>query len=157
MSRFFAEYFPDAAPQEISEAEARASGTYSEEVTRTDTPRHLRVYLEGELLRITYLDGQPSAALLASQRERYPGAPSWIVSPVVHEGETAKYSIWYVDEQATLGNRVDYENQPRLGWSRWYHPDGSYGGAMERRYDENGDSLEVREHSPDGRVIIVDD
>ncbi len=45
----------------------------------------------------------------------------------------------------------------RLGRSRWYHPDGTFGGALERRYDENGDSLEVREHLPDGRVLVIDD
>jgi hypothetical protein len=157
MPRYLETYVVDVPVVEISEEAAFAAGTYVIDERPTNAPRHLRDILDGEVVRIIYPDTEPSAALLASQRERYPGVPSWIVSPVVHEGETAKYSIWYVDEQATLGNRVDYENQPRLGWSRWYHPDGLYGGAMERRYDENGDSLEVREHSPDGRVIIVDD
>jgi hypothetical protein len=157
MARFFEQHFPDADPVMISEEEARALGTYSEEVDEPGAPRHLLVYLDHQLLRVTYPDAVPSQEIAELQRKRYPGVPSWITSRAVKEGETSKYSIWYVEADATLGKRVDYENTERLGWSRWYHPDGSYGGAMERHYDENGDSLEVREHLPDGRVLVIDD
>jgi hypothetical protein len=157
MARFFEQHFPGADPIVISEAEARATGTYSEEIDEPGVPRHLRVYLDHQLLRITYPDAEPSAEIAQLQRTRYPGVASWITSPAVKEEGTSKYSIWYVEEDAAVGKRVDYENSERLAWSRWYHPDGSYGGAMERLYDENGDSLEVREHLPDGRVLVIDD
>lgn len=157
MSRYLETYIVGLTLTEISEAEAIAAGTYAVEERPVDGPHHVRDIRDGQLERVIYPDTRPSDAISAFQRERYPGVGSWIVSPLVHDGDAVRYSIWYVNEDATLGKRVDYENTERLGWSRWYHPDGSYGGALERRYDENGDSLEVREHLPDGRVLIIDD
>lgn len=157
MQRYLETYIVGLPPTEISEAAALAAGTYVVEDQPAEGPRHLRDVRDGQLERVIYPDAEPSEAIAALQRARYPGVGSWIVSPLVREGETVRYSIWYVEDDATLGKRVDYENSERLGWSRWYHPDGSYGGAMERHYDANGDSLEVREHLPDGRVIVIDD
>jgi hypothetical protein len=157
MPRYLDTYIVDLSPTEIPEAEALAAGTYAVEERPADGPLHVRDVRDGQLERVIYPDAEPSPALAAFQRAHYPGVASWIVSPLVRQGETVRYSIWYLEEDATLGKRVDHENSARIGWSRWYHPDGSYGGAMERRYDENGDSLEVREHLPDGRVLVLDD
>lgn len=157
MSRYLDTYIVDLNPTEITEAEALAIGTYASEERPADGPHHVRDVRDGLLERVIYPDTLPSLSLAAFQRKHYPGVSSWIVSPLSREAETVRYSIWYVDEDAVVCKRVDYENSERVGWSRWYHPDGTYGGAMERRYDENGDALEVREHLPDGRVLIIDD
>lgn len=157
MQRYLDTFIVDVSSTEISEAEALAAGTYVLEDSPSDGPVHLQDFTAGVLERVIYPNAKPSPEIEAWQRTWYPGVASWIVSPIERDGETVRYSIWYVQEDATLGKRVDYENRERLGWSRWYHPDGSYGGALERRYDENGDSLEVREHLPDGRVLIIDD
>lgn len=157
MPRFFQQYFPDAEPLEISESEAYAGGTYTEEIIEPGAPVHLRVYLDHSLLRVTFPEATPSPEIEQLQRERYLGVESWVVSGAQKDGEVTKYSIWYFKEDASLAKRVDYENSDRVAWSRWYQPDGSYGGAQEHLYDENGDSLEVREHLPDGRVIVIAD
>jgi hypothetical protein len=39
--------------------------------------------------------------------------------------------------------------------STWYGADGQLGGSRERRYNEQGEQIEVIETTPDGRRIIV--
>jgi hypothetical protein len=153
--RFFEYYSADGDMVELSEAEARTRDTYAELI---DSPlRHYRTFFHHELERVSYPESSPSPELVTWHRESYPGIRFWVVSPITYVENEPSYTIWYYAGDGTLEKRVEYENRPLVGISRWFHPDGRLGGSNERRFHEWGEHIETITRDETGRIVSIDD
>ena len=156
MPRYFEFFFAADPMTEISESEARTSGSYAVEADVGAT-RRFEVWVQGELDHVVYSDAQPAPHIAELQRTIDARVPTWITSPAVHDGEQQRYTIWYYAPGGQLNNRTDYVNTPGRAVSTWYDAHDRLGGTLERRYNEHGEQIEAVETTPDGRRIVVDD
>ncbi len=153
--RFFEYYSADGDMVELSEAEARSRDTYAELI---DSPlRHYRIFFHREIERAVYPGLAPDEAITRFHGEHYPGVRFWVVSPITYVENEPSYTIWYYAGDGTLEKRVEYENRPLVGISRWFHPDGRLGGSMERRFHEWGEHIETLTRDETGRIVSIDD
>ena len=148
--RYFETYFSDDPMTELDENAALDSGYYVKEL---DSPRRYESFIAGSLARVNYPEA-PTDELQRFHRERYPDLDAWFYGPTTHEGTTRRKTIWEFDRSGALTHRNDYVYEPRRTTHSWYDAAGKYGGKLERIYDEHGEEIEVREHSPDGRVLV---
>lgn len=152
--RYFETFFVDDSMTELPEVEARALPSYVVEADVGAT-RRMEVWLHGALERVIYPDTQPGPEIAELQRTRDAGVPTWITSVVTRDADATRYTIWYYTPSSQLERRTDYANTRERSISTWYDADGQIGGARERRYNEEGEQIEVIETTPDGRRVIV--
>jgi hypothetical protein len=154
MPRYFDLFFVDEPMTELLEEEARALPSYVVEAN-AGTIRRMEVWLHGELERVIYPESQPGLEVAELQRTRDAGVSTWITSPVTRDADAARYTIWYYAPGGGLDHRTECVNSSERSVSTWYGADGQLGGSRERRYNEQGEQIEVIETTPDGRRIIV--
>lgn len=156
MTRYFERFLVGEPMREVSEAEAGAAFSHVVEADVGEV-RRLALVIEGQLDRIIYPDAVPSPRLAEIQRVHDVGVPGWVVSPVVREGDVARYTVWSYQPSGVLEKRVEHVDGPRIALSTWYHPDGRLGGSMERHYDESGEMIEAIATDESGNRVVVHD
>jgi len=156
MPRYFEFFFPADPMTEISEAEARGSGSYAVEANVGAMTRY-EVWVQGQLDHAVYPEAEPGPQIAELQRTKDAGVPTWITSTAIRDGDQVRYTIWYYDRGDRLEKRVERVNTPGRDVSTWYDAEGRLGGTLERRFNEHGEQIEVVATTPDGRRLVVDD
>jgi hypothetical protein len=138
MPRFFKTFLAADPMSELSEADARATGTFVEEVVLDKAPRHFVATLRGVVDRVIYPDAEPSPAIESFHREHYPGVALWITSTVNRDGHHRSFRAWHHDSTGALIRSVAYDFSPETEESITYGPDGALLGRMVEYYDAAG-------------------
>jgi hypothetical protein len=136
MPRFFEAFFAADPMTELSEADARAADSFVEEIVPADGPRHFIARLHRGVDRVVYPDAEPSPAIEAFHRERYPGVEHWITSTVSHDGDCRSYRAWYHDPDGTRFSTRAYILGPDVEETISYGPDGTVLSRMVEYYNE---------------------
>ena len=154
MTRYFEDVRIGAPMVELTEAEALESGTYVVE----DEPalRRYRVYFNGKLSRLTYLEWEDPSRPLDDLKGRNLQARIESSLQTAPEGGT-KWRTWYVDAAGTITKIMEQEldDQGRAAVMRMFTPAGELTGYSEYHYTTYGELVEVVSHNPDGSVRNV--
>ena len=136
MSRFFEAFFAADPMTELSEADARARGSFVEEIVPTGGPRHFVATSNGAVDRIVYPDAEPSPEIATFHQQRYPGLSHWITSTMSRDGDRRSYRAWHHDPDGTRFSTVTYILGPDADETISYGPDGTVLSRLVEYYDE---------------------
>ena len=158
MTRYFEHFYNAESMDELSEADARAAGTYAVE----DDPamRRYRRVIDNQLESIVYAGwddptepladlehlGEPVRAEIHSTVERLPdGAYGW--------------RTWYVDPQRRITKILEPQFASDGSFLReaLRRPDGELVSYTIYHYDQDGHLLELVTHAPDGTITSRQD
>ena len=152
MPRFFEAFFAADPMIELSEADARASASFVEEIIPADGPRHFVAKLHSGVDRIIYPDAEPSPAIDNFHRAHYPGIEHWIASTVRRDGDRRAFKAWHHDARGALIRSVAYDFSPQTEESITYGPDGALLGRMVEYDDDTGELARVVEYDASGKA-----
>ena len=158
MTRYFKKFYNADPMDELSEAEARAAGTYTVE---DDTAmRRYRRIIDHQLDSIVYAGWDDPAEPLADLERLGEPVEAEIHSPVERlPDNTYSWWIWYIDPQRRIIKILEPQYAVDGGRLReaLRRPDGELVSYTIYHYDRDGYLLELVTHAPDGTITGRED
>jgi hypothetical protein len=158
MRRYFESFYNADLMDELSEAAARAAGTYA--VEDDASMRRYRRIIDNQLDSIVYKGWDDPTEPLADLERLGEAVRAEIHSTVEKlPGNAHKWRTWYVDPQRRIAKILEPEFAADGSFLResLRRPDGELVSYTVYHYDRDGHLLELVTHAPDGTVTSRQD